>query len=526
MANYSTTDAEIISIADAIRASSEKTGSLLYPTEFVTEIQKLHALGLVITSKPGITVTAKRNNVTYTSTETSSGVYEIPVPDYGTYTINVINGNKTSTAQVVVQKTAADVYPTYTITFLDEDGSTVLQSLEVVENEMPEYPDGHPRKVGYQFDHYTPELAVATQDQSYTAVFNDSITHQYLTDTLEHAVANVDYIRPNAFYYNRNMLTLETSATAIGNNAFVNCSKLTTINFTNSDPVEITSTSAMTGCTSLQHILLHSNTVNNAWTSKLLESIKITNKIGAFYVPSNLLNEYKSATFWSGYGDIIFPLESYPVTDFSTITDSWETIFASEANGTYTTKYSIGDLKQFTTSDGTVYVMKIVAMDKDVLADNTGNAKITWITRWSVPYTLKLHNVSTETDSWGTCYGRTQLRSKLDTFPEIIRNNIKEVEKTYYDTASSSTLSIADTIWIPSSYELNCRHSSEEDSGVRYDDVFTTSNATRVISFSGYVYTRTQDATNARKNVYITTSGNAGTTSCSTFNKILVGFCT
>ena len=149
MANYSTTDTEIISIADAIRASSEKTGSLLYPTEFVTEIQKLHALGLVITSKPGITVTATKDNVTYTSTETSSGVYEIPVPDYGTYTINVINGNKTTTAEVVVQKTAADVYPTFTITFLDEDVSTVLQNVEVVENTLPQYPGGKPKKPGY-----------------------------------------------------------------------------------------------------------------------------------------------------------------------------------------------------------------------------------------------------------------------------------------------------------------------------------------------------------------------------------------
>lgn len=62
-----------------------------------------------------------------------------------------------------------------------------------------------------------------------------------------------------------------------------------------------------------------------------------------------------------------------------TITDTWEEIFAAIANGTYATKYSIGDTKLLNLgTEGTV-AMQIIAFDTDDLADGSGKAHITWL---------------------------------------------------------------------------------------------------------------------------------------------------
>lgn len=62
-----------------------------------------------------------------------------------------------------------------------------------------------------------------------------------------------------------------------------------------------------------------------------------------------------------------------------TITDSWEEILAAVDDGTYKTKYQVGDTKILDVgSEGSV-CMQIAAFDADTLADGTGKAPITWI---------------------------------------------------------------------------------------------------------------------------------------------------
>lgn len=62
-----------------------------------------------------------------------------------------------------------------------------------------------------------------------------------------------------------------------------------------------------------------------------------------------------------------------------TITDTWEEIFAAEADGSYKTKYNIGDTKIIDLgSEGSV-CMQIAAFDADDMADGGGKAPITWI---------------------------------------------------------------------------------------------------------------------------------------------------
>lgn len=63
------------------------------------------------------------------------------------------------------------------------------------------------------------------------------------------------------------------------------------------------------------------------------------------------------------------------------ITDSWDAILAAVADGTYATKYKIGNYKPLDLgAQGTVN-MQIIAFNKDNLADGTGTAPITWLSK-------------------------------------------------------------------------------------------------------------------------------------------------
>ena len=63
---------------------------------------------------------------------------------------------------------------TYLITFKDYD-DTVLSSERVVEWKMPITPSVNPRQ-GYQFTWWSPSVGVVTQDQIYTATYEELIT--------------------------------------------------------------------------------------------------------------------------------------------------------------------------------------------------------------------------------------------------------------------------------------------------------------------------------------------------------------
>ena len=64
-----------------------------------------------------------------------------------------------------------------------------------------------------------------------------------------------------------------------------------------------------------------------------------------------------------------------------TISDSWDDIITSVNNGTYASKYSVGDTKRLDLGSAGVVAMQIAAIDADALANESGNAAITWISQ-------------------------------------------------------------------------------------------------------------------------------------------------
>ena len=237
--------------------------------------------------------------------------------------------------------------------------------------------------------------------------------------------------------------------------------------------------STLSGGSYLSSVILRGDTCGNCSTGSF-NSTPIANGLGYIYVPSNLVDTYKSATNWSNYASQIVAIGEYPkILQDETITDTWAQIFEAESNGTYSTKYSVGDVKYMYLENGTPVPMQIVAFDADTLSAG-GTAKITWISKNVVlPRSIYIfNNTSSCNGGWLFSDLRSWLRTTLwNQIDSTIRSNIKEVSKTYYEYASGSfyTSVANDTIWVPSSRELGINHPSTENNGPVYSEIFTNS---------------------------------------------------
>lgn len=177
-----------------------------------------------------------------------------------------------------------------------------------------------------------------------------------------------------------------------------------------------------------------------------------------------------------------------------TIEDDWATIIANIDNGTYATKYSVGDTKIISLGTEGNVTMQIVAIDTDVKADGSGNAPITWVSEYLLktshrmnPYLVSTTDeesgTKTYTEGTGAVGGweKSEMRSYLkDTIlpliPTEVSKRIVDVTKytRIYNTAGSAVNNVATTenVWIPSYREI-FGGTSLETQGVMYTGLFT-----------------------------------------------------
>lgn len=419
---------------------------------------------------------------------------------------------------------------TYTVRFYN--GSTLLTTVaNVPYGGTATYTGSTPTKDGgeYVFSGWSPSNTNIQGNTDCYAQFIDmsSMVVKYLKGTLTdyESDENTGAITVNSFYNMTTLTSVKAPVTSIETGAFSGCSNLTSVELSGTSAVTIAA-SAFNGLSKLDTLIIRSTSVSTLANTNALTGTKIASSLGAIYVPANLVSMYKSATNWSTYANQIYSIEDYPVTDFSTISDSWAEIFAAEENGTYTTKYSIGDTKLLSVNGNDVY-MQIVAFDKDVLADGSGTAPITWVAK-GLAMTHNMNSSSVTTDGWSASAMRTWLRDTiLGTIDSTVTSKIKEVTKTYYDVTTSSTLSVTDNIWIPSAREI-FGGSSYEDSGVDYTSFFNSANArikynTTNGSAANWWLRSASNATSFRT-VY--NSGSVTYTGASGSIGVALGFCT
>ena len=310
--------------------------------------------------------------------------------------------------------------------------------------------------------------------------------------------------------------------TSIGNFGFAYCESLTKARF---DVLSSVPSDCFSGCVKLKELILLKNSIVTLSDGNAFNGTPLRIGLGTIYVPGSLLATYKADSKWKNF--FLAAYEDYPVLP-GTIQDSWSEILAAEADGSYLTKYQIGDTKIQQIGDY-LFDLEIVAFDKDNLADGSGKAHITWIAK-HVLFKAKINTVHTNSGGWANCKLRSDLRAMLDASSADLKAAVKEVNKTYYNYTTSNTETVADTIWMPSMYEVGLTSTPRESSGITYDDVFTASNAnTRIkrdMSNSTSEWWLRSAYSNSAGFSRVNTSGRVGSSFASNSGGVVPGLCT
>ena len=318
------------------------------------------------------------------------------------------------------------------------------------------------------------------------------------------------------------------AVTSIGSNAFDGDTGLTVIDLTGSSAVTINS-AAFGGCTNLTHLVIRSTTISALSTASALNGTKIALDDGGIYVPSSLLSSYKSASNWSSFAANIFPIDDYPRTNFDSISDSWAEIITAANDGSYTSKYSIGDTKSLDFGSEGVHKMQIIAFDEDDLADGSGKAHITFICKDLLPTTHNMNSTNTTTGGYEASAMRTYLSGTiLPKLPAEVQAAIKEVSKVQSTYENGAIVKDGQTttekLWIPSDHEVGLG-TSHETTGAVYSSIF--SSATKRIKYKSgsvdYWWLRSTDGSTSFR--YVLSNGNCSGVSTSSKFGVAPGFC-
>lgn len=219
------------------------------------------------------------------------------------------------------------------------------------------------------------------------------------------------------------------------------------------------------------------------------------------------------------------------------ITDSWDEILASVANGTYKQKYKIGNYKPLDLGEtwGSTN-MQIAGIDADDLADGSGKAPLTWISKNALKYSIRYNGASASDDppytegsgtigGWEKCTLRAYLKNTLKPLiPEVVRNSIVNVTKsqTAYDTnAQSFTQTTQDDLWIPGFDEVAPYG--------KYKKLFPDNDSRKKSSYDGtsVVWWRLRDASSKDTTRAVNYAGDYyGSSSATNDTCTVLGFCT
>ena len=168
------------------------------------------------------------------------------------------------------------------------------------------------------------------------------------------------------------------------------------------------------------------------------------------------------------------------VLSSETLADSWEAISSAIGDGSYRTKYSVGDTKRLDLGDEGNILMQIAAMDTDALADGSGTAAITWVAKQLLVTSKQMNTTSTNANGYpATNVMKPYLAENgviWNKLPAALKTMIKAVSKTSYDKTTGADLTSIEKLWIPSAREVY-GGTSYEKSGPVYSDILSDSTS-------------------------------------------------
>lgn len=211
------------------------------------------------------------------------------------------------------------------------------------------------------------------------------------------------------------------------------------------------------------------------------------------------------------------------------ITDAWDQIIANIDNGTYSTKYKIGNYKPLDLgTEGTIN-MQIVAMDADELADGSGYAPLSFVAMELLNTTKYFKNSSGyTTDAWETSLIKPFLSDTvlplIKTASSAVASRIQTVIKHEMNfTENSGTVEIAtnEKLFIPSYREMVASDSVEENGPKYYRD-----GLTRIRKRNGTATKYWTRSVQSYQTIFaIETNGAAGNSKMDFNRGICLGFC-
>ena len=162
---------------------------------------------------------------------------------------------------------------------------------------------------------------------------------------------------------------------------------------------------------------------------------------------------------------------------------TWDDVIAATKNGKYR-NFEIGAMKELDLGSEGIVHMQIVGIDVDDLADGSGKAPLTFISKELLKTSHRMNPALTPSAApydegtgtiggWEKCEMRTYLKETVKPLiPENVRGAIQNVTKysTIYDTSSTIIFDVitADDIWIPSSRESGASFVYAEKAGPMY----------------------------------------------------------
>ena len=286
------------------------------------------------------------------------------------------------------------------------------------------------------------------------------------------------------------------NVTSVSDNAFYGCSALAKAEFGSAVAF---ADNAFYGCSALTALILRSTDQLCTITGTPFASSAIASGTGFIYVPAALEDQYK--TSWATYAAQIRAIEDYPgVADAY----SWAGVAANIADGSYKNVYKVGDLIPLDLGTEGQINMQIAGIDVDTLADGSGTAPITWISKELLNTKRRMNPVMAKNDDgtyqegtgsvggWEKSELRAYMRSDIKQLvPEEVRAMIKDVTKytQSYDVNGTriQDMSTSEDVWIPSGLEMAGSTSNRESLGPKYSELFAD-NAARVKRMAGATY--------------------------------------
>lgn len=292
-------------------------------------------------------------------------------------------------------------------------------------------------------------------------------------------------------------------------------------------PLSTIDSYSFSSCPKFHSLILRGDTASALNATSPFNSTPISRKMGGVFVPADLVDTYRSRNYWKNF--YIWPISEYPKAVWESITDSWEEISNSISDGTYTSKYAIGDTKSVNLGDDLgVVVMQIVAFDADNVTTG-GTSAITWVALNLLPDNKQMNQTATNQNGYSeTTVMKAYVDGLKTHLPTEIKSMLVAVDKTSYDKTSQSDKTDSLEIWIPSAREIY-GGTSYEASGPIYTSVFSSSTLrtkykTSATSASSW-WLRTS-YTNDLSFRMVGSSGSITYTNANSTTSICFGFCT